>query len=120
MLRGKSPCLWAESVSGRPLDASLAAGGDASEVELQRLDGVVRSSTVMPWTFDDGRQPNGAHSPHVLSQSREFSAVFFNVEDFDAWLYVYLQRLMNSEGMQFVSSSNARFRGQGKYGFAAH
>merc|ERR1712232_89375 len=68
MLRGKSPCLWAESVSGRPLGTSLLAGGDAFVVELQQLGGAVRSSTAMPWTFADGRQLNGAHSPDAFSQ----------------------------------------------------
>ena len=66
MLRGKSPCLGAESVSGRPLGASLDVGGEARGAEPQRLGGAVRSSTVMPWAFASGRQPNGAHSPHAL------------------------------------------------------
>ena len=39
MLRGKSPCLWAESASGRPLGVSLVAGGEALVAELQRLIG---------------------------------------------------------------------------------
>ena len=30
MLRGKSPCLWAESVSGRPQGPGHGTGGEAS------------------------------------------------------------------------------------------
>ena len=65
MLRGKSPCLWAESVSGRPQGSSHGFGGEAlSGATKPGLDQLQQHRHAVSACLR--RQLNGAHSPHAL------------------------------------------------------
>ena len=66
-LRGKSPCLGAESVSGKP------PGPD--DLQMVKLHWLIHCGGLEPFAASQacrecpfGHQPNGAHSPHALFQ----------------------------------------------------
>ena len=68
MLRGKSPCIQAESAGERSQCVSLMVGGDAMRraTASGRRCSQQHSHAVSAL---HGHQLNGAHSPHALSRS---------------------------------------------------
>ena len=87
MLRGKSPCLGAESATGRPEDLDPGSFSEAF-VELWFWVLVLCNSKVMPWVFTRTPTERGSLSPCPPFAFDGCNRFFFfcrNLEDMGQW-----------------------------------